>query len=54
MINVFTLTNINTEIIEAKLSKTYFRSMYQTSRPSHLSVHKKRLAVSKRLVTPAI
>jgi len=35
MINVFTLTNINTKIIEAKLSNFYYRSVYETSSPSH-------------------
>jgi len=36
MINVFTLANINTKMIVSKLSNIfYFRSVYQTSSPSH-------------------
>ena len=34
MINVFTFTNINAKVTEAKLSNFYFRSVYQISSPS--------------------
>jgi len=36
MINVFRLTNINTKIIEGKLSELFIsEGLYQTSSPSH-------------------
>jgi len=35
MINVFTLTNINTKIIKGKLSKIFISEVCQTSSPSN-------------------